>query len=135
MISIYIFAISGVSIITLVAAKRLEEKRKKSFFISRAISSGDIYVRALYHKLVHWYWVGKEKAHFFYKKQLPIHSKNILNKTVAYLDDKRQQYTENMRDAKLLKKSDGISEFFRNMSDIEKGNGVIHDDLHKDSQN
>ncbi|PIP61822.1 hypothetical protein COW99_01980, partial [Candidatus Roizmanbacteria bacterium CG22_combo_CG10-13_8_21_14_all_38_20] len=32
-----------------------------------------------------------------------------------------------MRDAKLLKKSDGISEFFKNISDIEKGQGEINE--------
>ena len=40
-----------------------------------------------------------------------------------------------MRDSKLLKKSDGISEFFKNMSNIEKGNGEIHDNYDDGSQN
>ena len=40
-----------------------------------------------------------------------------------------------MRDSRLIKRSDGISEFFKNMSEIEKGNGEIHKDLDDSSQN
>ncbi|MDZ4205676.1 MAG: hypothetical protein U1C12_00450, partial [Patescibacteria group bacterium] len=64
---------------------------------------------------------------FFFKKQIPIHSRNSLNKLLTFLKKKKEQYVVSMRDSRLLKKSDGISEFFKNMSDIEKGNGEIHD--------
>ncbi|MDP3875245.1 MAG: hypothetical protein Q8Q22_01880, partial [bacterium] len=121
------FAISGVSIILLIAAKRLEEKRKKTFFISNAISKGDTRIREFYHKIVRFYSEGKERILFFFKKQIPIHSRNSLNKLLTFLKKKKEQYVVSMRDSRLLKKSDGISEFFKNMSDIEKGNGEIHD--------
>jgi hypothetical protein len=135
MITVYIFAISGLSIATLIVAKRLEEKRKKTLFVSRAISKGDIHIRRLYHATVHFYSEGKEKGLFLLKKQIPIHSKNSLNKTISFLKEKRVQYINNMRDSRLLKKSDGISEFFKNMSEVEKGNGTIHDVYEDSSQN
>jgi len=53
----------------------------------------------------------------------------------SFLKERREQYVNIMRDSRLLKKSDGISEFFKNMSDVEKGNGEIHDTFESGSQN
>jgi len=124
---IVIFIVSGLAISTLVIVKSSEEKRGRPFFISRAISKGDIHTREIYHKTVRFYSEGKERAIFFYQKRIPIHSRNLLNKGISFLSKKRDQYANNMRDSKLLRKSDGLSEFFKNMSDVEKGNGEIHD--------
>ena len=135
MIATSIFTISGLSIITLVVAKKLEEKRKKSFFILNVISKRDTRIRELYHRAVSLYSEGKEKSSFFFKRQIPIHSKNYFNKLLSFLKEKREQYVVKMRDSRLLKKSDGISEFFKNMSEIEKGNGEIHDVCENGSQN
>ncbi|MDO8471494.1 MAG: hypothetical protein Q7S49_02715 [bacterium] len=134
MIATSIFTISGLSIITLVVAKKLEEKRKKPFFILNVISKSDTHIRELYHKAVRLYSEGKEKSSFLFKRQIPIHSKNYFNKLLSFLKEKREQYVVKMRDSRLLKKSDGISEFFKNMSEIEKGNGEIHDSVGRDSQ-
>ncbi|KKT95754.1 MAG: hypothetical protein UW97_C0022G0005 [Parcubacteria group bacterium GW2011_GWA2_45_15] len=134
MIITSLFAFSGLSIILLLVAKRLEEKRKRIFFISNAISKGDTRIRGLYLKVVRLYSEGKERISFFYKKQIPIHSRNSLNKLLIFIRKRREQYAVSMRDAKLLKKSDGISEFFKNMSELEKGNGEIHDSVGRDSQ-
>ena len=134
MIITSLFAFSGLSIILLLVAKRLEEKRKRIFFISNAISKGDTRIRGLYLKVVSLYSEGKERISFFYKKQIPIHSRNSLNKLLIFIRKRREQYAVSMRDAKLLKKSDGISEFFKNMSELEKGNGEIHDSVGRDSQ-
>jgi len=134
MIITSLFAFSGLSIILLLVAKRLEEKRKRIFFISNAISKGDTRIRGLYLKVVRLYSEGKERISFFYKKQIPIHSRNSLNKLLIFIRKRREQYAVSMRDAKLLKKSDGISEFFKNMSEIEKGNGEIHDSIERDFQ-
>ena len=134
MIITSLFAFSGLSIILLLVAKRLEEKQKRIFFISNAISKGDTRIRGLYLKIVRLYSEGKEKISFFCKKQIPIHSKNSLNKLLIFIRKRREQYVVSMRDAKLLKKSDGISEFFKNMSEIEKGNGEIHDSIERDFQ-
>ena len=131
---IAIFAVSGLVILTLLVTKSLERKRKKSFFILAAVSRGDIRIRELYHRAVRLYSEGKEKILFFFKKQIPIHSKNFLNKLLSFLREKRAQYIDNMRNSRLLKKSDGISEFFKNMSDVEKGNGEINDVYEDGSQ-
>lgn len=134
MIVISIFTISGLSIVTLVVVKRLEEKRKKPFFISEAISKGDIRIREIYHHAVRLYSEGKEKALFLLKRRIPIHSRNSLNKLLSFLKEKREQYAHNMRDSRLLKKPDGISEFFKNMSSVEKGNGEINHTYEDSSQ-
>ena len=134
MTSIVIFAISGLAIVSLVTTKSLSERRKRPFFILNLISKGDLSIREFYHRTVRFYFEGKKWSAFFIKRQVPIHSKNSFNKFVIFLKDKKTQYLGDMRDSRLLKKSDGISEFFKNMSSIEKGNGVIHDDLETGSQ-
>src|SRR3989338_9178321 len=97
MIVTSIFTISGISIITLVVAKRLEEKRKKSFFILDVISKSDTRIRELYHRAVRLYFEGKEKSSFLFKRQIPIHSKNSFNKLLSFLKEKREQYIVRMR--------------------------------------
>lgn len=131
MTSIAIFILSGTIIVLLPVAKRLEEKRKKPFFVLDAISRGDIHIRELYHKTIRLYSEWKEKVLFFLKKQMPMHSRNFLNKLLFFLKEKKGQYINNMRDSRLLKKPDGISEFFKSISDVEKGNGEIND-VYKD---
>lgn len=130
-----IFSISGLSLLLLLTAKRLEEKRKRPFFIFSLISKGDARMRRVYQRLIHVYFDSKENFLFFLEKQLPIHSRNSKNKILSYLKEKRAQYVNNMRDARLLKKSDGISEFFKSISNIEKGNGEIHDTIENARQN
>lgn len=134
MITISIFVISGLFIIALIATKKWEERRDGSFFILRAISRGDTHIRELHHSTAHLYANGKEKLIFFCNRQIPIHSKNLFNKLNSFLGEKRDQFANNMRDSRLLKKSDGISEFFKNISDVEKGNGQIHDIYEEGSQ-
>lgn len=112
---------------TLLSAKSLERRRKKPFFVLTLISSGDIHVRSLYHKMVHLYSDSKEKGWFLLKKQVPIRGRFLLNKLVSFIKEKREQYVGNMRDSRLLKKPDGISEFFKSMSDVEKGNGEVNE--------
>ena len=134
MITIYIFTASGVAILLLVTTKRLQQKLKKPFFVFNIISKADAQIRALYQKLVHLYSDSKEKTSFLIEKQIPIHSKNVLNKSISFIKEKRDQYIGNMRNSRLLKRPDGISEFFKNMSEIEKGNGQIHDSYEDSSQ-
>lgn len=135
MITISIFTISGLSIITLIVAKKVEEKRRKPFFISNLISKGDTRIRGPYHRMVRLYSEGKERVLFLFKKRVPLHSRNSLNKFLSFLREKREHYVNEMRDSKLLKKPDGISEFFKNMSSVEKGNGEINDVYEDGSQN
>ena|SRR3989344_8327756 len=134
MITISIFTASGLAILLLITIKRLQQKLKKPFFVFSIISKADTHIRELHQRLVHLYSDSKEKTSFFFEKQIPIHSKNVLNKSISFLKEKREQYIGNIRDSRLLKKSDGISEFFKNMSEIEKGNGEIHEGLENGSQ-
>lgn len=127
MTSIAIFAISGTALVTLLVAKWLEKKRNKQLFIFRWIARGDERIRDLHHKCLRLYSEGKERVFFFATKQLKLHSKNTFNKLVTFLKEKRTQYENNMRNSRLIKKQDGISEFFKNMSDIKKDNGTIEE--------
>jgi len=131
-VSITIFAISGIVVFSLPLAKALEKNLGKKLFIFRLISKSDARVRKLYNNVIQVYFDGKDRASFFVQKQIPIHSKNSFNKLNVYLKEKREQYAESMRDARLIKKSSGLSEFFQNMSNIEKGNGEINDNYERE---
>ncbi len=134
MIPVIIFTVSGLLILTMVAAKKLEENRGKPLFFSNLILRGDVRMREFYHQAVHFYSEGKAKTLFFFQKQIPMRSRNSFNKLLAFLKEKKGQYVNRMRDSRLLKKSDGISEFFKNMSNVEKGNGEINDVYQDGSQ-
>ena len=131
---IAIFSLSGLAIVLLLITKKREEKYKKDFLILTLISKGNIHIRQIYHRVVRLYSEGKEQISFLIHKQLPIYYKKSLNRSVIFLKKKREQYVVSMRDSRLLKKPDGISEFFKNMSNIEKGNGEIHDVYEDSSQ-
>lgn len=134
MASVVIFGVSGLAIVLLIATKRLELKNKQDFFILDIISKGNIYIRELYHRVIYFYSEGKERTLFFAHKQVPVYCRKCFNKLLAFIEKKRKQYVVSMRDSRLLKKPDGISEFFKNMSNIEKGNGEIHDVYEDNSQ-
>lgn len=127
MITFTLFIISGAALVTLTLAKRVEEKRKTSVFLFKLISKGDERIRGLHHKSVHFYSVGKDRIAFFVKKQLPMRSRNSLNKFITRFSEQAEKYMGDIRDSRLLKKPDGISEFFKSMSSVEKGTGEIND--------
>lgn len=120
-----VFLISGVALTILIGAKYLDERRNKTFLILELISKGDLHVRDFSHKAAHNYAEFRERAEFFIKKQLPLHSRSMINKSHSLVQEKSAKYLELIRDSKLLKKSDGISEFFKTIGDVEKGNGEI----------
>lgn len=134
MIFIIFFIVSGLVIVLFLAIKNFEKKSKKKFFILHAISKRDIYIRKYYHRIIHFYSSGKEKVSFSFKRQIPMHSKNSFNKIVSFLKEQKERHVNNIRDSKLLKRPDGISEFFKNMSEIEKGNGEMNDVYEDSSQ-
>jgi hypothetical protein len=109
-------------------------KRKRPLLILSMISRGDRLVRDIYHKLASFYSEGKEKLIFFVNKQLPLRTKNIFYKLLNFIKEKFEDTFGNIRNSRLLKKSDGISEFYKNISEIEKGNGEINDTLEDISQ-
>jgi hypothetical protein len=125
-----IFILSGVALATLLVAKRIEEKKKRPVFILNLISRGDTHMRELHHRAVQYYSLGKEKGVFLVQKQLPRYSRSSLNKALALLEDRVKKHFDSIRDSRLLKKSDGISEFFKNISEVERGGGELHDDVY-----
>lgn len=105
--------------------KYQSEKTKKNFLILSLISRGDIRARELSHDVAHLYSEFRGWLEFFVKKQLPLRTKSTLNKSQVFIKEQSDKYLELIRDSKLLRKSDGISEFFKNVSSVEKGNGEI----------
>ncbi len=124
------FILSGAVIAILLVAKRVEEKKKRPVFILNLISKGDEHARSLHHEAVRLYSIGKENAAFLVRKQLPRYSRSSINKMLARLEERVDKHFHSIRDSRLLKKSDGISEFFKNISEVEKGGGELHDDIY-----
>lgn len=119
------FAVSGAVIVLLLLTKVLEIKHKKKFILSRVISKGDHRIRVLSHNATHQYSVLKEDTGFFIKQQLPLHTKNILKKVEAHAKEKSEKYIGNIRNTRLIKpRNEGISEFFKNMSEKEKDDTI-----------
>jgi hypothetical protein len=129
MITFILFAASGVAIITITAAKRVEERKRTTVFILRLISLGDARMRTLHHEALRHYSYSKEKGGFWVKKQLPLKLKSFWNRFQAYVEEKATGYLGDMRGSRLLKRSDGISEFFKSISEVEKGAGEINESL------
>lgn len=122
-----IFAFSGLIIAALIGAKVWEDKHKHKPFLLRWVSLGDEHVRVWSHELAHQYAEWKARTHFFATKQLPLHSRNFINKAETTARERIQKYVGDIRGSKFLRKSDGLSEFFKNIS--ERENGRIDDEL------
>jgi hypothetical protein len=130
MLITYLFILSGACLITLLIAKRIEEKRKVKPLILRLICRGDEVLRDVHHVAIHWYSLIRVNGEFFFKKQVPMKSRSSLNKFLALIQEKTENYFESLRDSRLLKKPDGISDFFKTMSSVEKGKGEIYEEIY-----
>ncbi|MBX4181609.1 hypothetical protein KW807_01965 [Candidatus Parcubacteria bacterium] len=129
MFTIAVFSISGIALVVLTLAKRVQEKRSKTLFILHLVSRGDERARDLYHQVLRLYSLSKERAAFFIKKRIPMRSRHSLNKLLNKIEQTIEKHLGDIRDSRLLRKSDGISEFFKNMNTVEKGVGEINDVL------
>ncbi len=130
MILTTIFAISGVCLVVLLATKMFELKHKKSVFPLNFISKSDHRIKEATHLATQHYSELKEKSGFLIKKQLPLHTKNVYYKTESLVKEKIEKYLGDIRNTKILnKKNDGISEFFKNLSDKENGDSQNGKDL------
>ncbi|MSR87709.1 MAG: FAD-binding oxidoreductase [Candidatus Zambryskibacteria bacterium] len=127
MVSFSLFVLSALVIVTMLLAKRMEEREKTPAFFLKLISHSDERARELHIQTFHHYSVGKEKMYFWIRNQLPLRAKNWLNKSISYIQEILNKYAGNIRNSHLLKRSDGISEFFKSIADIEKGNGKINE--------
>ena len=122
-----IFLISGLVITALIGTKIIEGRRKSKPLFLRMVSLGDERVRVASHKFAHKYSETKEKLNFFFVKQLPLHTKNSINKISTLIKEKTEKHIGNIRGSKFLKKSDGISEYFKSISEKENGGRIDHD--------
>ena len=123
MFTLFIFYISGACIALLILAKVLESKRRKSFFFLRLISKGDERFRDISVQATHAYSEYKEKGEFFLSKQLPLHTKNFVNKSETLAKEKFEKYLGDIRNSRFLQpKNEGISDFFKNMKVLEEEN-------------
>lgn len=131
MITSIIFLLSGLMIVFLIHAKMVEDKREEKPAILRFVSMGDEHVRTLSVELAHKYAEWKAKAEFFVNKQFPMHARNFVNKTNAVIKERVTKHVGDIRGSRFLKKSDGLSEFFKSISEKET-NGRLEDTVVED---
>ena len=124
---IAIFTISGVAIAVLILSKKYELRFKKSTLVLRLVSKGDERLKELNHRLAEHYLKARDGVERFIKKTVRMRVKLNLNKATGFVKERMDEYSESLRDAKLLKKSDGLSEFFKNIKEVEKGQGEINE--------
>jgi hypothetical protein len=130
MFSFALFVLSGVVVAALVLAKMIELRGNKPFFILRAVSKGDERAHDLYHKSLKLYSEGKVKAVFFVRRELPVRSRIYLNKGLSWAGELLEEYLGDIRNSRLIGRKEGISEFFKSISEVEKGGGELHDDVY-----
>ncbi len=128
MIPFIIFYSSGAIIALLIFAKVWESKRDKPFFFLSVISKSDARLRQLSHDATHAYSEYKERGEFFFKKQLPLRARSFWNKVMAWVKNNIDKHVGDIRNTRLLNhKKDGISEFFRNISNNESDAAYVPD--------
>ncbi len=130
MVSFALFIFSGITLATLLLAKRVENRSGRRGFLLRAISKSDRQIRELFHRVLDFYSLGRERSLFIIQKQLPMRAKRELGKAQTYIQEKIEGQFGNVRNARLIKKQEGISEFFKNISEIEKGGGELHEEIY-----
>ncbi len=130
MVSFALFIFSGVTLVALLLAKRVENRSGRRSFLLRAISKGDRQIRELFHRVLDFYSLGRERSLFIIQKQLPLKAKRELGKAQTYIQEKIEGQFGNVRNARLIKRQEGISEFFKNISEIEKGGGELHEEIY-----
>lgn len=135
MFAIYIFVFSGIVVALLLLIKRWEIRNGKTGFVLRAISRSEEGFQELQDRFLAMYLDSKEIVSLWVRKHLPFKARSLKNRTLAWSKESAKKVMGDLRDSRLLKKrEDGMSEFFKNISDIEKGNGKIHDDEYREDE-
>lgn len=130
---IFVFIFSFIVIFLMLLSKIYEIKNNKKIVIFETVSHFDHNIRNLFHNAGHIYLDYKQIFLIFVKHQLPLHSKNVFNKTQIFFKEKIEKYIGNIRASKLLSdKSDGVSEFFKNISNIENKNSNDKEQVNKE---
>jgi hypothetical protein len=123
-------------IIILIGAKIWEEKNRKSFFLLRGISKGDTHIREFSQNAAHRYADMKEELKFMIKRQVPLHTRNIANKSYSLIQEKSNKFISDLKEGKLFgRKNEGISEFLKDISEMEKDNEITSNEGEEGSQN
>jgi hypothetical protein len=136
MVTLITFIVSGTIVVILIVAKVYEERTRKSFFLLNLISKGDTRFRDFSQSAAHRYADLKEKTIFMLKRQVPLHTRNIANKTFSLLQEKSKKYASDIKDGRLFgKKNGGISEFLKDISEMEKDNEMLSKGEEEGSQN
>lgn len=130
MVSFALFILSGVVIAALIVAKMIELRGSKPLFILRAVSKGDERARDMYHKGLKFYSDGKVRLVFFMKRELPVRARIYFNKGLAWANERLEERFGDMRNSRLLSRREGISEFFKSISEVEKGAGELHEEIY-----
>ncbi|MDP2651268.1 MAG: hypothetical protein Q8O98_01605 [bacterium] len=116
------FAVSGGVLALLIIAKRYAKRYKILSYPLKLISHGDERARELVGQLAHLYSESKERLVVYIKKDLPMDIKVIWSKLETWYDEEGRDHLQRIRDTKLLrKKDDGISEFFKSISERDSG--------------
>jgi hypothetical protein len=123
-----VFAVSGLMVALLLGAKVWEGRYQRPFFLLSLISRGDERVRGLSHKSAHLYVDIKEKGKFFVEKELPLRTQAFAMKVNGFVKEKYDTFLEEIRGPRFLKRSEGVSEFLKNLSEKEE-EGRIDDSL------
>ena len=121
------FIISGLIIVALIGAKMIEDKKKTKPLFLRLVSLGDERVRNATSEFAHKYSLWKERSHLYITNQLPLRAKNYFNKLSALAKERLEKHVGDIRGSKFLKKSDGLSEYLKSIS--EKENGRVDETL------
>lgn len=114
-----IFLVSGLGIAVLLWEKMREERRQKSSLLLRLISLGDERMHRLSQLVAHAYADTKEDVQFFFRKQLPLHSKNFYYKSKTVIKERADLLIEDLRRTRFIKRKGGISEYFEALSEKE----------------
>ena len=109
---------------SIIGAKVWEDKYKRKSFILKLVSIGDERVRLLSNEVAHVYAELKADAEFFINKQAPLHVKNFVNKTNLVIKERMEKHIGDIRGSRFLKKSDGISEFLKSLSEKETDGSI-----------
>lgn len=135
MFNIIAFAVSGTAVLVFLLTKVIEKRSEKTFFLSRWISNGDTHMRQLSHYLTHLYSNFKERSEFFFRKQVPMHTKKTWYKFSTFIEETVSENLVKMRGIRVMgSKQQDISEFFKSISDSEKTNGEINHVFEEGSQ-
>jgi hypothetical protein len=115
------FALSGAVIVAIILAKLREDRSKRKPAFLRLISLGDERARTLSHELAHRYTELKDEADFFINKELPFKTRNFVNRTNQAIKERFDKYVGDIRGSRLMKRPDGLNEFYKSLSEKENG--------------